>query len=156
MDNDNVVSVLNSLIKTSRDGEQGFRKAAEDTNDTSLKTLFSTRAQGCASAVTELEQLVAGLGGSPETSGSVAGALHRGWLDVKSAVTGRDDLAILQECERGEDVAKSTYSKAVADTTLPPEIRAVVEKQYQGVLSNHDKIRDLRNQYASAKDAAKS
>jgi uncharacterized protein (TIGR02284 family) len=146
----NVVSVLNDLVETSKDGEKGFLKAAEDTRDPSLKLLFQNRAQKCAEGARELQDVVARLGGKPETGGSVAGALHRGWVDVKSAVTGHSDHAILAECERGEDAAKKNYREAL-DKDLPADIRAVVERQYQGVVENHDRIRDLRDQYAAAK-----
>jgi uncharacterized protein (TIGR02284 family) len=146
----NVISILNDLVETSKNGEKGFMKAAEDTRDPSLKLLFQDRAQNCARGATELQDIVQRLGGKPETGGSVAGALHRGWVDVKSAVTGRSDHAILAECERGEDVAKKNYRDAL-DKELPADIRSVIERQYQGVLENHDRIRDLRDQYAATK-----
>jgi uncharacterized protein (TIGR02284 family) len=146
----NIVSVLNDLVETSKDGEKGFRKAAEDTRDPQLKQLFQGRADDCARGATELQGVVQQLGGKPETGGTVGGALHRGWVDVKSAVTGRDDHGILAECERGEDVAKKNYRDAL-DKELPADVRAVVERQYQGVIQNHDRIRDLRDQYAAAK-----
>jgi len=57
--------------------------------------------------------------------------------------------SLLEECERGEDVAKAAYSKALKEM-LPENIRAVVERQYQGVLRNHDQIRDLRDRYRAA------
>lgn len=146
----NVISVLNNLIQTSRDGEQGFYKAAEDTKDATLKPVFNSRAVLCAEGARELQEIVRRLGGKPETGGSVAGALHRGWVDVKAAVTNRSDHAILVECERGEDAAKKHYREAL-EKDLPADIREVVERQYKGVLENHDKIRALRDQYATAK-----
>ena len=146
----NTVSVLNDLIETSKDGEQGFLKAAEDATDPELKTLFASRADGCARAVRELQERVVQLGGKPEHHGSVSGALHRGWVDVKSALSTRDNHAILAECERGEDVAKKRYRDAL-DKDLPADIRAVVELQFQGVIQNHDRVRDLRDQYAAMK-----
>jgi uncharacterized protein (TIGR02284 family) len=146
----NTVSVLNDLIETSKDGEQGFLKAAEDATDPQLKTLFSSRADECARAVRELQARVVQLGGKPEDRGSVTGALHRGWVDVKAALSSRDNHAILAECERGEDVAKKRYRDAL-DKELPADIRALVELQFQGVIQNHDRIRDLRDQYAALK-----
>lgn len=146
----NVVSVLNDLVETSKDGEKGFRKAAEDAHDAQLKTLFLSRAEDCARGARELQDSVQALGGKPETGGSVSGALHRGWVDVKSAVTDRSDHDILAECEKGEDVAKKRYHDAL-EKDLPLDVRAIVERQYQGVLQNHDRVRDLRDQYAAAK-----
>jgi uncharacterized protein (TIGR02284 family) len=146
----NVVSVLNDLIETSKDGEKGFRKAAEDATDPSLKSMFESCATDCARGAHELQTVVKQLGGKPDDHGSVAGALHRGWVDVKSAVTGRNNHAILVECERGEDVAKKHYRDAL-DKDLPADIRVIVERQYQGVVQHHDRIRDLRDQYAAGK-----
>ena len=142
-----LTSVLNNLIETSKDGEAGFRAAAEDTKNPELKSIFLARSRDCAKGALELQQLVSQLGESPETSGSVAGAVHRGWIKVREAVTSRDDTAILEECERGEDVAKALYAKALEDDALPENIRSVVRRQYDGVVRNHDQVRDLRNRY---------
>lgn len=145
MDKDDVISTLNDLIETSRDGEEGFRTSAEHATDPQLRSLFANRADSCASAVRELQEAVRAQGGEPATSSSVSGTLHRRWVDIKSVVTGRDDTAILNEVERGEDVAVASYKKAVAKT-LPQDIRNLIEKQYQGVLRNHDQVKQLRNQ----------
>ena len=146
----NVTAVLNDLVETSKDGERGFRKAAEDAHDTQLKALFVSRAEDCTRGARELQDVVQKLGGKPETGGSMSGALRRGWADVKSAVTGRSDYEILAECEKGEDVAKKHYNDALEED-LPPDVRMVVDRQFQGVIENHDRIRDLRDQFAAAK-----
>jgi uncharacterized protein (TIGR02284 family) len=142
-----ITATLNDLIETSKDGEQGFRAAAEDTKDASLKRVFVARADDCRKGAEELQTLVRRFGGDPEHSGSVAGAVHRGWMNLKAAVAGRDDVAILEECERGEDVAKASYRKALDDGDLPADVRAVVQRQYDGVVRNHDQVRDLRERY---------
>jgi uncharacterized protein (TIGR02284 family) len=146
---DHVIKVLNDLIETSKDGEKGFNAAADDTKTAELQQLFRSRASDCATGAAELQALVRQLGGKPEDSGTVSGAMHRGWTNLKAAVASRTDLVLLEECERGEDVAKAAYGKALQDT-LPENVRAVVERQYQGVLRNHDQIRDLRNRYRTA------
>ena len=143
---DNVASVLNDLVETSKDGEQGFSTAADDAKDPELKTTFRRHAQECARSAAELQTLVSRLGDKPEEHGSVAGAVHRGWVNLKSVVAGRTDLAILEECERGEDVAKARYTKAL-EAALPQDVRLVVERQFHGVMRNHSQIRDLRDQY---------
>jgi uncharacterized protein DUF2383 len=85
---DNITSILNDLIETSKDGERGFRAAAEDTQNAELQALFLRRAGDCAAGAAELQQLVTRLGGKPEDGGSVAGAFHRGWVNLKAAETG--------------------------------------------------------------------
>ncbi|MDQ3798741.1 MAG: PA2169 family four-helix-bundle protein [Acidobacteriota bacterium] len=152
MANESVISTLNNLIETCKDGQEGFQQAAEGVQDSSLKTLFYEYSQQRAQFVGELQGLVRELGGDAETSSSIAGALHRGWINIKSAVTGRDDAAILNECERGEDVAKNAYKDALA-ADLPTNVSSVIQRQATGVQQAHDRIRSLRD---SANNASSS
>jgi uncharacterized protein (TIGR02284 family) len=146
MNNSEVISTLNGLIQTCIDGEEGFRTCAEDIRDSQLKTFFADRAQSCRTAATQLQDLVVSLGGRAESSGSLAGTLHRRWVDIKSAITGKDDEAILNECERGEDVAVRSYRDAL-EKDLPEHVRIIIERQYQGVLKNHAQVKQLRDQF---------
>ena len=144
MDKNDVISALNDLIETSRDGEKGFLACAEGVKSTPLKMMFEEAARRCTQGVTELAAKVRALGGDPERGGSATGALHRGWVNIKSTVTGMDEAAILEECERGEDAAKRSYEAALKKD-LPMDVRTIVERQYNGVKENHDRVRDLRN-----------
>ena len=152
MDRNGIVLVLNDLIETCKDGEQGFKACAADLeeSDVHIKALFLERAQGCTAAAAELQELVRVYGGVPAKSSTATGALHRHWLDIKSAVLGKNSEAVLNECERGEDVAVRSYRKAL-EKELPEDVRNVVERQYQGVLQNHDRIKSLREQVRTAK-----
>jgi uncharacterized protein (TIGR02284 family) len=143
-----VIETLNELIETSMDGEKGFALAAKDAKDASLSSVFREGEQSCHTAAAELQDQVRLLGGNPETDGSMKAAVHRGWVSLKAAASSRDNKAILEECEHGEDYAKAKYGEALRQD-LPPDVRALVERQYQGVVANHDRIRDLRNQYRS-------
>jgi uncharacterized protein (TIGR02284 family) len=105
IDNDEVISTLNNLIETCKDGQNGFRTAAEGVKDTKLTTLFYTCSQQRGQFAAELQNEVRRLGGDPEKTGSTAAVLHRGWINIKSAVTGEDEGAVISECERGEDSA---------------------------------------------------
>jgi uncharacterized protein (TIGR02284 family) len=146
---DDVKSVIDELIECSKDGEKGFVKAAEDAHDAELKSLFTQCAQRCREGAAELQSQVQAQGGRAEKTGSVAAALHRGWISLKQAVSSREDKAILEECERGEDYAKAQYRKAL-EHDLPANVRAIVERQNQGVIANHDRVRALRDRYRSA------
>ena len=137
-----VISTLNTLIETCRDGEQGFRTAAENLKDTQVKTFFSEKAQERAKFAEELKDEVQRLGGRPDEGGSTAGAAHRGWMNIKAAVTGHDDTRIIAEAERGEDVAVATYQTAL-EQPLPPAVDSVVSRQYTHVKEAHDRVRDL-------------
>jgi len=146
---DDTISVLNNLIETCKDGQNGFQEAAEGVENSNLKTVFYEYSQQRAQYAGELQALVRDLGGDPENSGSAAAALHRGWIDIKSVVTGKDDNAILNECERGEDVAKKQYQNAL-DANLPSNVLSVVQKQAQGVKEAHDRVKSLRDSGSSA------
>lgn len=145
MTNQELISTLNHLIQTCKDGEVGFRTCAVDVVDPTVKESLMERASNCAAAARELQNMVIQHGGSPEQSGSLGGTLHRRWIDIKSAVMGKDERTILDECERGEDVAKHNYSGALAKD-LPPLERAIIEHQYQGVLRNHEAVKAMREQ----------
>lgn len=142
MQNDKVISTLNNLIETCKDGEQGFRTAAEGLRDLQTKTIFQEYARQRAQMTIELQAEVRRLGGDPEKAGSVSGSMHRGWINIKSAVTGKDDSSIIAEAERGEDVAKSAYESAVKET-LPPQTQTIVQRQAGQVREAHDRVRDL-------------
>lgn len=147
MTNDDIISTLNDLIKTCNDGKEGFKTCAEDAKLSSpnLKSLMHEREGECAAAADELSSLVRSYGDEPTKGSTAGGTLHRGWLNVKTAITGKSDVAVLEECERGEDIAKKSYVKAL-EKPLPDSIRVVVERQYQGVLRNHGQIKMLRDE----------
>ena len=142
--NDDVISTLNGLIETCKDGQNGFKEAAEGVERSDLKSLFYEFSQQRSQFVGDLQSLVRELGGDPENSGSVAAAIHRGWINIKSAVTGKDDGAILNECERGEDSAKNAYKNALEEA-LPANIMETVQTQYVAVQAAHDRVKALRD-----------
>lgn len=149
LDNQEVVDVLNDLLETSRDGEQGFRTSAEQAQTSEIQSFLARRAGDCAKAAAELEQAVRAHGGTPADGGTMTGAMHRGWVAIKTAMMANDDKAVLEECERGEDAAVASYRKALQHA-LPPGVRSLVERQAAGAQRNHDEVRALRNRYRAA------
>ena len=140
--NSHVISVLNNLIETCKDGQEGFQAAAEGVKNSSLKSLFAEYGLQRAQFGGILQEVVNRLGGNPEKGGSVSASLHRGWMNIKAAVTGNDESAIIAECERSEDVARDAYQKALKEK-LPADIRAIVDGQFKEVQHSHDRIRSL-------------
>ena len=145
---------LKKLAGTLRDGEKGFSESAEKVHAADLKTMFSELSIQRAQLAAELEPLTRQYGETPREGGSVGAALHRGWLNVREAITGSDDYAVVAEAERGEDVAKGNYEDVLKEE-LPADVRSVVEAQYTKVKASHDKVRDLKHSMEAAKDAVK-
>lgn len=150
MNNDNAISTLNGLIETCKDGEQGFRTAAEGLTDPQTKSEFQTYSRDRAQMARELQDEVRRLGGDPDTSGSASGALHRGWINIKSVVTGKDDASIIAEAERGEDAAKKAYDDALRGE-LSGTALTLVQQQRSRVHSTHDRVRTLEKATSPAR-----
>jgi uncharacterized protein (TIGR02284 family) len=148
MDNQDVIATLNGLLEISRDGELGFRTCAEGVQSASLKAMLEAAARRCAEGAAELETKIRSLGGEPAQGGSVTGSMHRAWTNIRSAITGMNEHAVLAECERGEDAAMAAYEAAL-QKNMPADIKMLVERQYQGVKANHDRVRNLRNAAAA-------
>jgi uncharacterized protein (TIGR02284 family) len=140
-----IVSTINSLIETLKDGQEGFRQASESVKDPQLKSLFNEYSLQRARFAGELQSEANQLGESkPEDTSSAAGAMHRAWINLKSALTSGDDHAILAECERGEDSAVKEYKEAM-EKNLPAPISEIVSRQYTDVKSAHDRVKQLRD-----------
>ena len=137
-----VISTLNSLIETCRDGQEGFRTAAEGVRDAELRELFRGYAGQRAGFAGELQDEVRRLGGDPAQTGSLVATLHRGWMGLRAALEGDDDRAVVSECERGEDVALETYRSALG-RDLPASVRAMVERQFAEIKEAHNLVANL-------------
>jgi uncharacterized protein (TIGR02284 family) len=144
----NTLDVLHELIETCRDGEDGYLHAAGLVSDPGLKSYFKEQNLERARFVQELRQEAVELGEKqPDTSGSIAGTLHRTWFAAKVDV-GVGDQAILDSVEQGEDAAKKAYETALS-SLLPENLRSLIRRQAQHVFSAHDYARELRDSKAA-------
>ena len=142
--NADTIKILNDLIETCEDGRMGFATAADSVQDPRYRDLFRRNSQQRARFVVELQDVVRRLDGKPKDSGTAAGAAHRGWINLRTAVTSKDERAVLSECERGEDHAVKVYREAVAKP-LPDSVRSLVERQSAEVGAAHASMRALRD-----------
>jgi len=142
--NENSIATLNSLIETCRDGAQGYKVAAEDSKDADLKAMLLSYSQEREAFCRELAACVRTLGGDPDKSGSVTGTVHRGWINLKAALSSDEPHAVLVECERGEDSALAAYREASSSLT-DPAASAIVSRQMNAVQAAHDTVRNLRD-----------
>lgn len=137
-----VVSTLNDLIETCRDGINGFRTAAEGVSSAVAKEVFLSRIHLIEKGLGDLDAAVQRLGGHAVEHGHPAASLHRAWINIKSAVTMKNDDAIIEEVVRGEEIAVKHYRDALT-TTMPADIRAMVEMQAKGAELNLERARAL-------------
>jgi uncharacterized protein (TIGR02284 family) len=141
------ISILNTLIETCEDGAQGFRTAADGLQNSSTRDLFRQYARERAGCANELRAEVRRLGGMPEEGGSVSGAVHRGWMNLKTAIAGKSDSGIIAEAERGEDVAVAAYRKAL-QSDLPAQLHQMIQQQFTQIKAAHDRVRQLEKTHA--------
>jgi uncharacterized protein (TIGR02284 family) len=145
-DQGHAVKVLNSLIETTLDSANGYREAAENARDGQLKTLFSERAQRRADLASQLQQEVRSFGGEPETDQSALGKAHNKFVDLKNAVMGGDnEKAVIDEVERGEDVIKGKFERALKDDDLPSNARQLVSRAFESIRADHDQISAIKH-----------
>jgi len=145
-ENRNTYDVIQDLIETCRDGQQGYLHAAAHVKDTELKSFFQEQSLERGRFISELQQQLKALGEGPaEVKGSLAAKLHRAWFDL-AANLGGGDKAILNNVERGEDAAKDAYQKMFT-ADLPADVGPILRAQYESVLAAHDRVRNLRDTY---------
>jgi len=141
--------VLYHLVDLCRDGERGFRAAADHVRDPTLKALFTELATQRKQFAEELLPHLQRLGSPPLAEGTSAGRLHRQWMTLKGLVPGRHDHHIVTEAERGEQVALDAYEDAL-NGMLPPTVSGLVESQREAILKATDRIRTVAMGYSHA------
>ena len=144
-DRQNEISTLNTLIATTIDSINGYEDAAGHSEAGRFQQMFRERASERQRVVEDLRAEVRRLGGEPEDSGSFLGKTHQAFFGLKSAITGRDEKAIINEVERGEDYIKEKFETALNSGDLSSETRALVERCYQSIRTGHDQMSHLKH-----------
>lgn len=139
------IRTLNGLIATTIDSVDGYTAAADEAESGRYADLFRARAAERRAVSETLRAEVTRLGGAPEDDGTILAGAHRAFLNLKAAVTGRDDKAVVNEVERGEDHIKAKFESALADTDLSVPVRAAIQSAYRSVREGHDQMRDLKH-----------
>ncbi len=136
------VGVLQAIIEKNYDANQGYRKAMMDAKDPDLKTFLQQQARQRSNFATAIDKEIRDLGQSPKENGSIAGTLHRAWIDIKSIVTGNDDEKVLEEVIRGEKAKVKEYKGVIRSNTLAPQINTMLQSQLKDIKSTlkHVKI----------------
>lgn len=150
MDREKTVDVLNELVVINNDRIEGYETAAENSEESDLRALFSKFEQTSHKCRRELIGEIEKLGGKAEEGTKVSGKFFRAWMDVKSALSSNDRKAILNSCEEGEDRAIETYQDVFEDKSkyLTSEQHTMVRDQYNSIKSDQSRIRSMQNALA--------
>lgn len=144
------ITLLNGLIEICKDGEKGFREAAEDIDIGYYQILFQEYARQRSQFASALQQEVRKLGGNPDRKGSMAGTIHRGWMNLRSSVNQKTNELIIRECERGEETALKNYKKAL-EVDLPATLKTLIQTQFQTIRHTHGRIKAMEDKPVPAK-----
>ena len=150
--NDHDIHVLNSLIETTIDSAEGYREAAKETDKANYRTLFEARSFERQQITSDLQGAVRTLGGEPEDDGTILAKAHRAFLDVKHALL-RDEQAVVNSVENGEDFIKAKFEKALEDSDVSAMTRETIRRAWTTVKDGHDQMRDLKHSLEGQKDA---
>lgn len=141
--NPEVIKTLNGLIQTCKVGEEGFQAAAVGISDSTVRKVFLEYSQVRSMFANELQKIIRKIGGVPETAEGVAAASRRGWENIKSAVPGNNEEAVLDECLLAEDAAVERYWAAL-ETLLPQRVSSLVQAQYDQICESKDFVLNLK------------
>lgn len=144
MDRSHDITVLNSLTKTTLDSMKGYADACEESDGT-YREMFDSMSRERSQVASKLQAQVAVLGGDPEDDSSFTAAAHRTFMDLRAAISGRDEEQIIKEVERGEDHIKNKYEEALKDGDLTVETRQVIEQGYESVRKGHDRVSAIKH-----------
>lgn len=137
-------STLNDLIATTFDSIDGYLDAAKNSESDRLVALFDQRVIERRAVIDLLRREVIKLGGKPQDDGSLSASAHRMFFNLKSAVTGRDEQAIVDEVEKGEDHITAKFEDAMADTELSPGVLRTIRECHASIRQGHDQMRELK------------
>jgi len=140
-----LVNNLQELLEKNYDAEKGFKKALEDSDSHGLKEFLKMQAVQRNRFATELDKEIRDLNEEPKENGSAAGSLHRAWIDIKTAFTGKDDEAVLEECIRGEKASVEEYEEKLEKNNFPPKITQVLDRQLQEIRTTLTEVRSLED-----------
>jgi uncharacterized protein (TIGR02284 family) len=141
------IDTLNTLVKINNDRIEGYETASNETDDTDLKMLFSQLAQTSYKCKAELVTEIYKLGGTPADGTKLSGKVFRIWMDIRTALAGKEMQTILNLCEYGEDAAIETYESVFESSAddISPEQRTMLKGQYLWLKTDHDKVKALRD-----------
>ncbi|MDN3595581.1 ferritin-like domain-containing protein [Zunongwangia endophytica] len=138
---------LNDLLEKNYDAEKGYKFAAENIKNDKLKSFFTERAQERYDFGHELKSEIRNYGEVPDKGSSLAGDAHRTWMNLKTALSGNKEEAVLEEAIRGEEVAVEEYQKILDDTNVPASTQNILLKQKNSILASLKEVKSLEYKF---------
>ncbi|SMD16911.1 ferritin-like domain-containing protein [Pedobacter nyackensis] len=133
--NQEIISDLKGLVDIVNDGKEGYTSACEATDSGELKDLFLKYSIQRADYAMELKAHIAQHGGDYDNEeGGILGALHRTWIDIKQALSSKEDPAILGAIETAEKAAIEKYDKVLEDYASHADHIVLLQRQRTGIL----------------------
>lgn len=143
------ISVLNSLIETTIDSIDGYRRSAQEAANSRFSAAFLERANEREQIVSRLREQVRRLGGNPEDDGTVLAAAHRAFLSLRDKVTGSDDESVIAEVDHGESYLNGKWETALRDDRVSAETRSLIQECYGSIREGRDTFRRLHEDLSS-------
>ncbi|MDF3077555.1 MAG: family four-helix-bundle protein [Sphingobacteriaceae bacterium] len=144
------VSGLKHLLSICNDGKEGYKNAAENVDSADLKALLHTYSIQRAEFASSLKTCIHQCGGDPDNNeGGPLGAIHRAWIDIKTALTSNDNKAVLDACITGEKAAIEAYDNVLEDTSISTETRQLLTTQRTGIQESLRNVEALEHQFTS-------
>jgi len=132
--NKEIISDLKDLLSIVNDGKEGYDSSSETTENIELKGVFLKYSAQRAAYAEELRAHIAEHGADAENeSGGILGALHRTWIDIKEALSSKEDAAILEAVVTGEKAAIEKYDKYISDYVDHADHIELLKRQRAGV-----------------------
>ncbi|MGB3590476.1 MAG: PA2169 family four-helix-bundle protein [Nonlabens sp.] len=130
---DEVAGKLNNLLEKNYDAEAGYKLAKDKVNSGKVKEFFNQQQQERYNFGHELKEEIRNYGGTPDKGTSFAADAHRAWINVKAAIAGDQEEAVLEEAIRGEKSAIEEYNEVINDSTLPASTKSILTKHRDNI-----------------------
>ena len=141
--NEKLIDDLNSLIIINIDGKNGYETASEDAASAALRSTFSAYSKERAEFAQQLKTEIIKMGGNLENGAEPSDEVSRAWLDVKTALSSRDNKVVLNACVVGEKAAVKAYDAVLKNNELHPKTRVILNEQRRNIEEALDEVEGL-------------
>ncbi|GMN12347.1 PA2169 family four-helix-bundle protein [Altererythrobacter sp. MTPC7] len=118
-----------SLVDTTFDSVEGYRKAAEKADSAQLKQALGQRVQQREQTLANMNAQLQQQGEELVTKGTMTGEAHQMWASITDMFESGDEAAA-ERVEEGEDYLKGKFESALDSDDLEPQERSVVQQCY--------------------------